>query len=296
MHITIIGCGYTGTRLARRCRASGDDVMAVVGSASSLTRLEAKGITARQIDLDSRAGVAVPADLVCDRALIYMVPPCSEGDTDKRLARFLAALQDRPRCLAYLSTSAVYGDCGGANTDESTPPSPSGQGGLRRLDAETRTIAWGGEHGVAVRILRVPAIYGPGRLPLERIAQGAPVVARSEGRPGNRIHVDDLVSACLAAVSYEGPHTVFNVGDGDHTDMAGYFRMVARHAGLPDPPELPLQEVLARVSPAMQGFISDSRRLDIRRMREVLGVTLLHADLEQGVLASLAEQADSGRD
>jgi nucleoside-diphosphate-sugar epimerase len=67
---------------------------------------------------------------------------------------------------------------------------------------------------------------------------------------------------------------------------------VARAAGLPDPPELPLDELLERVTPAMRGFLVERRRVDTRRMREVAGFRPRYEDLDAGIAASLAE--DSG--
>ena len=48
--------------------------------------------------------------------------------------------------------------------------------------------------------LRVSGIYGPHRLPLDRLRHGEPVLRAEDSAPGNRIHVDDLVAACLAAL------------------------------------------------------------------------------------------------
>jgi nucleoside-diphosphate-sugar epimerase len=155
-------------------------------------------------------------------------------------------------------------------------------------------IEWGRASGVPVRVLRVPGIYGPGRLPVERIRQGAPVMRAADAGPGNRIHVDDLAAVSLAAADYAGPETVFNVSDGSHASMTEYFQAVARAAGLPDPPELPAPELLARVTPAMRGFLVERRRVDTRRMREALGFQPRYANLEAGIAASLAAEAEAG--
>jgi nucleoside-diphosphate-sugar epimerase len=290
MKITIVGCGYTGGRLARRLRTDGHDVLALVRSPRSLAALRADGVPAVAVDLDHATGDHVLAQqAVAERRVVYMVPPPSSGDTDPRVRRFLEELANSPRCLVYLSSSAVYGDRQGAHVDESARPAPATARGRRRLEAETQFLAWGAARGTPVRVLRVPGIYGPGRLPLERLAAGAYVPDDSESRPGNRIHVDDLVGACIAAVVYEGPHHLFNVGDGEHASMAEYFRRVATLAGLPPPREVPMARLLDRVSPMMRSFLSESRRLDTERMRRELLFTPRYADLDAGIAASLAE-------
>jgi nucleoside-diphosphate-sugar epimerase len=288
--VTVVGCGYTGHRLLKICRDADRDFLGTVRSEDSLAQLHSAGAAAEILDLDAPGG-QLPRAWTGNRAVIYMAPPPDAGDTDDRMRAFLARLSARPSALVYLSTTAVYGDTGGAAVDESTPPEPSSDRGRRRLDAERAVLSWGRETGVPVRVLRVPGIYGPGRLPVERIRLGAPVVRAEDAGPGNRIHVDDLAAVSLAAADYTGPESVFNVGDGSHASMTDYSRTVARVAGLPAPPELPLSELLERVTPAMRSFLVESRRVDTRRMGEALGFRPRYADLEAGIAASLAEQA-----
>ena len=288
--MTVVGCGYTGRRLLDLCRDANRDVLGIVRSEESLAHLRAIGAAAEILDLDAPGG-KLPGDWTADRAVIYMAPPPDAGESDPRLRSFLRRLSGTPTALVYLSTTAVYGDTGGATVNEETPPAPASARGLRRRDAELAVLAWGRETGVPVRILRVPGIYGPGRLPLERIRQGAPVVRAAEAGPGNRIHVDDLAAVSLVAADYSGSETVFNVGDGSHASMSEYFRAVARAAALPEPPELPLDELLARVTPAMRGFLVEKRRVDTNRMRAELGFEPRYGQLEDGVAASLATSA-----
>lgn len=286
--VTVIGCGYTGRRLLKSCRDGGRAALGTVRSAESLAQLRSTGAAAEVLDLDAPGGT-LPAAWTRERVVVYMAPPPESGDTDGRIRSFLARISAMPSALVYLSTTAVYGDTGGANVDEATTPAPSSDRGRRRLDAEHAVLDWGRDTGVPVRVLRVPAIYGPGRLPLARIREGAPVVRSEDAGPGNRIHADDLAAVCLAAADYTGPERVFNVGDGGHASSTDYVRAVARAAGLDPPPELPLGEVLAQVTPAMRGFLAESRRVDTRRMRDLLGFHPRYAELESGIAASLAE-------
>ena len=288
MKVAIAGAGYTGARLAKLCRQQGLDVLAMTRSPAQQAKLAAAGVSCELLDLD-----AVPALALSGWSVVYMVPPPDSGVTDPRMARFLVALSahgDPPDKLVYLSTSAVYGDCHGRSTDESMPTRPASDRGRRRLDAEQQVLSWGRTHDIPVCVLRVPGIYGPGRLPLARLAAGA-AVARDNGnpRPGNRIHVDDLCGACLAALTYTGIHRVFNVGDGNHASMGEYFRRVAAIAGLPAPDEQDMETLLARSSPMMRGFLQESRRLDTTLMVEELCFQPRYRDLDAGIHASLDE-------
>jgi len=289
--VTVVGCGYTGRRLLKLSRDAGRDFFGTVRSAESLQQLTSMGAGAGILDLDA-AGKPVPREWLAHRAVIYMAPPPGTGITDPRIRSFLARLSATPTILVYLSTTGVYGDTGGGTVDEESPAAPGSERGQRRLDAENVLRDWSRESGARLRILRVPGIYGPGRLPLERLRQGAPVLRDEEAGAGNRIHVDDLAAVSLAAADYTGPEQLFNVGDGCHASMSEYFRLVAQAAELPAPPQLPLAELLARVSPAMRSFLLESRRVDTSLMRTVLGYQPVFSDLAAGVRASLETEAD----
>ena len=61
-------------------------------------------------------------------AVLHLAPPPRTGDSDPRTANLLAALEKGrilPARLVYVSTSGVYGDCGGARVDESRPIAPA---------------------------------------------------------------------------------------------------------------------------------------------------------------------------
>jgi nucleoside-diphosphate-sugar epimerase len=285
--ITVVGCGYTGRRLLHLCRSLPRDALATARSEEVVADLRRDGFPAEVLDLDV-PGEPLPEAWIRGRSVIYMAPPPDTGTVDPRMGVFLRRLSGLPRTLVYLSTTGVYGDAGGADVDEDTPPRPTSDRGRRRLDAEGAVLGWGDASGVPVRVLRVPGIYGPGRLPLRQIRQGAPVARAREAGPGNRIHVDDLAAVCLAAADYEGPERIFNVGDGDHASRSAFYREVARQAGLPEPPEVSTEELLAQASPAMRGFLAESRRVSTRRMGTLLGFEPRYGDLARGIGASLA--------
>ncbi len=268
------------------CLAADRDFLGLVRSGEHLAELRAAGIPAEHLDLDE-SGDALPGTWTRDRAVIYMVPPPAAGDTDPRIRRFLERLAVAPATLVYLSTTAVYGDTGGERVDEQTPPAPGSDRGRRRLDAEQSAEEYARLAGIPVRILRVPGIYGPGRLPLARLRAGMRLPVEAQAGPGNRIHVEDLAAVCLAAADYTGPEMVFNVGDGDHASMTEYFRAVAEAAGLPEPEQVPMDTLLAEVSEAMRGFLSERRRVSTMRMGQVLGFAPRYSDFREGIRASL---------
>ena len=285
----IAGCGYAGTRLAH-CLAERGPVLALVKSEASAIRIQARErIRAIQVDLDGAAAFPVPGDL---GAVIYLVPPAGRDGEDGRFRRFLTALGGaRPRVLLYVSTTGVYGDTGGAEVDEATPPAPGDDRARQRLDAEGQARRWAGARGARCAILRVAAIYGPHRLPLDRLRRGEPVLRPEDTGPGNRIHVDDLVAACAAILA--GPaEGVFNLTDGCPWSLAELTERVAVLAGLPAPRRITQAEAGQLLSPGFLAFFQASRRVLNCRMVETLGVAPRHPEV--GIRQSLMEMGLPG--
>ena len=282
----IVGCGYVGRRVAALHQARGEAVTGVVRSAGSAKALADAGIQSVAADLDDDR-LALPTRGV---GVYYFAPPPESGTTDPRLARFLASLppSGQPRRIVYIGTTGVYGDCGGAWVDESRPPNPSVDRARRRWDAECQLRGWAAATGGELVILRVAGIYGPGRLPLERLRRRLPMVAEDEAPWTNRIHVDDLTAVCVAAMTRAPDGAVYNVSDGNPGNMADYFNRVADLAGLPRPPVVRLAEARDRLSEGLLSYLRESRRLDNRRMLAELGVTLRYPTLADGLPACFA--------
>jgi nucleoside-diphosphate-sugar epimerase len=281
--VLIVGCGYIGRRVAARLQARGATVTGLVRSDAAARGLHDQAIRVLQADLDSADPHGFPADGFAD--IFYFAPPPPQGETDTRMAAFLQALDTGvpPRRIVYISTSAVYGDCQGRWISEAEPVNPATPRGQRRLDAEDRLRAWAQDRGVEWIILRVPGIYGPGKLPLDRLRAGTPVLCEADAPYTNRIHGDDLAAICVAAMDSPLPNTVYNVSDGHPSNMTDYFFRVADAAGLPRPPVVTRAEAERVLSPGMLSFLQDSRRMDNARLLSELGIRLRYPDLETGL-------------
>ena len=285
----IVGCGYVGTRLARGLAAD-REVRAVVRSDASVNALRRHPVVTLQVDLDS-PGVAVERlQAAADGAsVVYLAPPPDSGLGDPRLAGFLAMLGGaRPSSLLYMSTTGVYGDTGGAVVTEHAELAPTSDRARRRVSAERTAIDWSATRRLRCVILRVPGIYGPNRLPLERLQRGEPVLRPEDCGPGNRIHVDDLVTVCVAALDTSAS-CAMNVTDGDHASTTDYLCATAELAGLPRPRFVTREDAQAQLSPGMLQFLGEMRRVDNTRMREVLRAPLRYPDMRAGIAASLEE-------
>jgi nucleoside-diphosphate-sugar epimerase len=286
----IVGCGYVGRRLARELKDR-YQVLGLVSSQASLKGLRSDGVDGVIVDLDkARAGDLAPVWFK-QAIVFYLAPPPKSGESDTRLDRFFQLATAKPKALLYMSTTGVYGDTNGTVVDEATPVNPITERARRRVSAEHMTRVWCTENEVRRVVLRVPGIYGPFRLPLDRIRNAEPVILHSESGITNHIHVDDLVQTCIAAVSDEQIRGVFNVSDGNSYTATQYYELVATLAGLPAPPQISLDEARLCLPPERMSFLDESRRVSNRRMLQELGVKLRYADLAQGIRASLEEEA-----
>lgn len=290
--VLIIGCGNVGRRVAAAERAAGEPVTALARSESSAARLGTLGLRVVRGDLDSPETLAsLPTRAV---RVYYFAPPPFSGTADPRLHHFLTAMAPDalPARMVLISTSGVYGDCHGEWVTEERPPRPDTDRARRRLDAEQTLRRWSERQGVPVVILRVPGIYGPGRLPEQRVRAREPVLREMESPWSNRVHIDDLTRACLAAGAHGRPGAVYNISDGNPTTMTDYFNRVADALGVERPPQITLAQARAGFSAGMQSYLAESKRLDNRRMREELGVEPRYPDLAQGLVACLVDEAN----
>jgi nucleoside-diphosphate-sugar epimerase len=284
----IVGCGYIGERVARRLQDRGEPVTGVVRSSETAEYLGGLGIPVIRCDLDEET---LPAGSTEGQQVFFFAPPPAQGVADTRMARFLQGLQGsgRPQRIVYISTTGVYGDCHGEWVDESRPVNPQVDRARRRWDAEQALRAWRERSGGELVILRVAGIYGPGKLPLARLRKQVPMVAESDAPWTNRIHADDLVEVCLAAMARGGNGEVYNVSDGRPGNMTDYFNRVADLAGLPRPPVIGLEQARRELSPGLLSYLGESRRLDNAKLLRELQVSLRYPDLDAGLPACLGE-------
>jgi nucleoside-diphosphate-sugar epimerase len=283
--VLIVGCGYIGRRVAALLQARGAAVTGLVRSDATAQGLRDQAVRVLRVDLDDAEAGAHWARGFAD--IFYFAPPPPQGETDTRMAAFLQALdaESPPRRIVYISTSAVYGDCQGRWITEAEPVNPATARGRRRLDAEDRLRVWADEHGVQWIILRVPGIYGPGKLPLARLRAATPVLREADAPYTNRIHADDLAAICVAARDSVQANTLYNVSDGHPSNMTDYFFRLADAAGLPRPPEVARTEAGQVLTPGMLSFLQDSRRMDNRKLLAELGIELQYPDLDAGLKA-----------
>lgn len=281
--LLIIGCGDVVRRvlpdLCRHWR-----VYALVRERDA--GLAALGVTQIVGDLDRPGSLRRLTGLA--HAVLHSAPPADDGrgaEGDPRTRRLLAALRrgSLPRSLVYISTSGVYGDCGGARVAETRTPAPRSARGRRRVAAEWLLRGFGAASACRVSLLRAPGIYAADRLPLERLKKGLPVLRAEEDSYTNHIHAEDLGRACLAALARGRANRAYNACDDSDLPMAEWFGKLAAAFGLPLPPRVSRAEAAKVLPPVMLSFMAESRRLDNTRLKRELKLRLAYPTVDAGI-------------
>jgi nucleoside-diphosphate-sugar epimerase len=277
--LLIVGCGDVGLRVVKLLRSRWR-ILALTSDPRRVAELRAAGARPLVGNLDQPATLGRLAGLA--DAVLHLAPPPSAGAVDTRSAALLAALARcaPPRRLVYASTSGVYGDAQGARFDETRTPRPATDRAWRRLDAERRMRHFGRAFGTSVCILRVPGIYALDRAggdPRDRLRRGTPLLAAADDVYTNHIHADDLARACVAALLRGAPQRIYHASDASEMKMGEHFDAVADAFGLPRAPRATRAQLERELSPLQMSFLSESRRLDNRRLVEELRVRLAYA-------------------
>ncbi len=250
MTVLILGCGFTGQRVAKRMLARGARVIA---TARDPEKLAALGVEAIRIE-------DVPRLLEPGCLVLHSIPP--------EAALKVELLNDAPSRVVYLSTTGVYGSA--KTVDETTPVDWSSERARVRLEEEQRIAAgpW------STLILRPAAIYGPGRGVHESVRLGT-------YPPGDnfisRIHVDDLAAHAEAALlsNITGAYPVADEEPCTSREIAEFCANLLT-VKLPNGPIATLR-------------IFGDRRVDGSAIRKLLNVTLRYPSYRTGIPAAILE-------
>ncbi len=280
--VIILGCGYTGRRVAERLLERHIAVLCTTRTPAKLEDLARRGASVLRLEVLEPATLAeVGRRVPAGARVLHSIPVIdSERGPFDPTPLLLEALGGSIRRLVYLSTTGVYGAA--AAVDETTPPAPLGEREQLRLEAE-RAVG-GGDWSWLV--LRPAAIYGPGRGVHESIRAGRYRLPGAGDNLVSRIHVEDLAAVAEAALDSDltGAYPVADLEPCTAREMAEFC---ARLLGLPLPGSVNPQ--------AVHRSRQVSRRVDGRAILRLLGLRLRYPSYRTGVPAALAA-ADSRRE
>jgi nucleoside-diphosphate-sugar epimerase len=288
----IIGCGYLGSRVARRWRDAGHEVFAVTRSGERARAFTREGYRAIVADVLDPASLT---QLPVSDSVLFAIARGRDASISIHelyvdgLRNVLDALPQATGRILYASSTGVYAHSRGETVDESSPTEPVRDGGRASLAAEQLLRA----HRLGDRaiILRLAGLYGPGRIPLvDKIRAGEPIPAPDEGWL-NLIHVDDAASAVVAAAERAAPPRTYLVADGQPVLRRDYYRELARLLAAPEPRFAPP----AADNPAAARATS-SKRVSSARMQAELRVPLAYPSFREGLAAILRDESASPRE
>jgi nucleoside-diphosphate-sugar epimerase len=277
--LLIFGLGYSARAVAKGAET---DFTIIATSRSAVSN----AATVTMVPFD-----AAEAAIARATHILVSAPPDIGGDPVlNRYATVIAAAPGM-RWIGYLSSIVVYGDRGGAEVDEDTPPAPSQPRGQRRLDAE---LAWSRfADRCAVDIIRLAGIYGPGRSAFDDLRAGT---ARRMIKPGHqfgRIHRDDIGRAVAAAMRQNrGPgRRVLNLADDVPSESAAVVTEAARLMGVPPPPEIAFADTFTAMSPMARSFWSENRKVSSQKTQQSLALRWLYPSFREGLAAIWREES-----
>lgn len=270
--VVILGCGYTGSRVAALAAGRG---VAVYAAGRSFRHLPLHaGIRRFQVDLAQSDNLdALARELPAEYLLLHSIPVL---DGPRELTNeILGALAGRARRIVYLSTTAVYGRR--QEVDETTPPEPCTEEARLRLEAEQQVLA----AGCSSIVLRPAAIYGPGRGVHVSIPAGRYRMAGDGSAWVSRIHVDDLAALVEAALCSRvgGAWPVADEEPARQRDIAAF---VCALLGCAMPACAPPEQ--------LHRTLRADRRVDGRAVFRAHGLRLRYPSYRTGIPACLAAE------
>ena len=257
MRLFVFGMGYSAGVLAQRLTAQG-------------WRVDGTGRNG-SVAFDDHSGVG--AALGAATHVLSSVPPGRDG-RDPVLDMYRAALCAAPAVwIGYLSSTGVYGDCGGAWVDETAPIGSGRRGARSDADRDWQAL------DPRVRVFRLPGIYGPGRSAIDRLREGTARRVIVPGQVFSRVHVDDIAGGVIAGMA--GPAGVYNLADDEPCDANIVIEEAARLIGVDPPPLMTLGE--ATMSPQARAFYAENRRIANGKARRMLGWQPRFASYREGL-------------
>ena len=285
------GLGYSAQHFVETFAEKFDRIVGTVRSAERAATLNAHPSgKLRALIFDGSSVTSNLRSAIAEaHAALVSVPPDETGDPVLRACEDALAHAQRLRGIVYLSTIGVYGDRGGAWVDEATPPQPGAARSRERLAAEQAWIDFGARHNVAVAILRLAGIYGPGQNALLQITRGSARRIVKSGQVFNRIHVGDIAQAIDAAFARRSIG-IFNVADDEPTPPADPIVFAAQLLGVAPPPEIPFEQAAPTMSPMALSFWQECRRVKNDKLKRELGVSLRYPTYREGLRALFEER------
>jgi nucleoside-diphosphate-sugar epimerase len=189
--LVILGCGDIGLRLVRALPVN---QYRTTGVRRKIQTEVLSNFVYHQADLSQSSSVHDLLEQVQPDVIVITMTPSERSDqayqqayvqTCDDLLQALRLLNQKPRLILFVSSTAVYAQDDGSWVDETSHTEPNSFSGKRLLEAENRLR----DSEFTVCIIRFSGIYGPGRERLINQVKSGKISSSSAYT--NRIHADD---------------------------------------------------------------------------------------------------------
>lgn len=239
--------GFTGSYLARRLLADGNQVRVMVRRTEDAARFAAEGMEVVEGDIrdvDAHQELVDGAGVVYHIAAMFREAKFPESEylavnRDATLQLAQAAQTAGVRRFVHCSTIGVHGDIEHPPGDEESPFQPGDPYQRTKLAGEQAVRAFGDSNPLEVVVVRPASIYGPGDLRLLKlfrmIHKGRWFVLGSGDALFHLVYVEDLVDGFIRAAHTEGVDgEVFIVAGGEAVSQNELASRIARIMGVRD--------------------------------------------------------------
>jgi nucleoside-diphosphate-sugar epimerase len=236
----ILGCGYVGGRLARALLADGQRVRVCARNATRLEPLGALGAHVFSFDAGKSRAFGPALYGLASPNIVYSIPPLPNLPSGEALRRAAdAAASAGASRFVYLSSTAVYGETpDGEVVDEDSAVALGDAEASVRIGEES-AVDMARLAGLSTVVLRLAAIYGPGRGVRERLKAGSYKLVDEGAHYFSRVHVDDIVGIVRAAAERAPAGALYCVADDRPTTQYEYAKWLAERIGVAMPASVP---------------------------------------------------------
>lgn len=235
MKALILGCGYTGSFVAKKMQAIG---YALTCTTRSTENFKAISKFCNHVVLWNAPDLETLFHLVKDTEVIFVSLSARSKDDFvnvylKTAEAFLEIVKrlKKPRKLIYTSSTSVYKESNGGDVTEDSPLVQDEFPASVLVETENKFLSLK-DFGWNVCIFRLSEIYGPGRdLHLKMKNR---IFAGDGSRYTNMIHVEDIANATIFAIEKD-LNGIYNLTDGDSRIQKELFQDICQKHSLPLP-------------------------------------------------------------
>lgn len=232
-NISILGCGWFGSALAKALIADGLQVKGSTTSHAKMDELAALGIRPYIVNFSSNEKIYDNSFFDCDVLWIAIPPKSRSGEgaifIEKVKSIINAIKQFAIQKVVFISSTGVYADSN-QHVNEQTDPQPNTEAGRILFEAENLFF---NEESFKTTVIRFAGLIGPGRNP-GRFFAGKKEIPNGDA-PVNLIHLDDCIGISKAILARQAFGYLFNGCSPKHPTRADFYTQAALDSGLEKP-------------------------------------------------------------